>query len=53
MTELTFTVSIEDAVIRYLKSRLHATRWPDEETVDDWTQGVPWPTKTTRRLLGR
>ena len=42
MTELTpFTVSIEDAVIQDLKSRLHATRWPDEETVDDWTQGVP------------
>ena len=28
MTELTsFTVSIEDAVIQDLKSRLHATRW--------------------------
>ena len=42
MTDLTpFTVSIDDTVIQDLKSRLNATRWPDEETVDDWTQGVP------------
>ena len=42
MTYLTpFTVSIDDTVIQDLKSRLNATRWPDEETVDDWTQGVP------------
>ena len=39
MTDLTpFTVSIDDTVIQDLKSRLNATRWPDEETVDDWTQ---------------
>lgn len=42
MTDLVpFTVSIDDTVIQDLKSRLNATRWPDEETVDDWTQGVP------------
>ncbi|GIS18302.1 MAG: hypothetical protein CM15mP120_02180 [Pseudomonadota bacterium] len=34
-------MSIDDTVIQDLKSRLNATRWPDEETVDDWTQGVP------------
>ncbi len=42
MTELTpFTVQIDDAVITDLKSRLHATRWPEQETVEDWSQGVP------------
>jgi pimeloyl-ACP methyl ester carboxylesterase len=24
-----------------LKSRLESTRWPENETVDDWSQGVP------------
>jgi hypothetical protein len=23
------------------KRRLRATRWPDKETVDDWSQGAP------------
>lgn len=42
MTELTpFTVKIDDAAIADLKARLHATRWPEQETVEDWTQGVP------------
>jgi len=35
-----FTVSIPDSEIDDLKQRLARTRWPDSETVDDWTQGV-------------
>ncbi|HET9169886.1 MAG TPA: epoxide hydrolase [Actinospica sp.] len=35
-----FTVSIPDAEIEDLERRLAATRWPDPETVDDWSQGV-------------
>ncbi|WP_435173725.1 epoxide hydrolase family protein [Actinacidiphila sp. bgisy145] len=35
-----FTVSIPDAEIDDLKKRLARTRWPDPETVDDWSQGV-------------
>ena len=30
-----------DAQIEDLKRRLRATRWPDAETVEDWSQGVP------------
>ena len=30
----------EDALLD-LRRRLHATRWPDRETVDDWSQGIP------------
>jgi pimeloyl-ACP methyl ester carboxylesterase len=35
-----FTVSIPDAAIDDLKQRLAGTRWPDPETVGDWSQGV-------------
>ncbi len=35
-----FTVSIPDSEIDDLKQRLARTRWPDRETVDDWSQGV-------------
>jgi len=35
-----FTVSIPDSEIADLKQRLARTRWPDPETVDDWSQGV-------------
>ncbi|MBM9506408.1 epoxide hydrolase family protein [Actinacidiphila acididurans] len=35
-----FTVSIPDSQIDDLKRRLAATRWPDPETVDNWSQGV-------------
>lgn len=36
----TFTVAIPDDDIRDLRDRLRRTRWPDPETVDDWSQGV-------------
>ncbi|MFJ6852980.1 epoxide hydrolase family protein [Streptomyces sp. NPDC091271] len=35
-----FTVSIADAEIDDLQQRLARTRWPDPETVGDWSQGV-------------
>ena len=35
-----FTVSIPDAEIDDLKHRLATTRWPNPETVPDWSQGV-------------
>lgn len=35
-----FTVAIPDADIEDLKLRLARTRWPDPETVADWSQGV-------------
>jgi pimeloyl-ACP methyl ester carboxylesterase len=36
-----FRISVSDAVLADLRSRLAATRWPDAETVDDWSQGIP------------
>ncbi|QTE30465.1 epoxide hydrolase family protein [Pengzhenrongella sicca] len=35
-----FTVAIPDSEIEDLKLRLARTRWPDPETVPDWSQGV-------------
>ncbi len=36
-----FELRIEDAVLDDLRDRLARTRWPEAETVDDWSQGVP------------
>ena len=36
-----FEVRITDAEASDLRDRLARTRWPDPETVDDWSQGVP------------
>lgn len=36
-----FEINIPDAQIDELKERLGRTRWPDAETVEDWSQGVP------------
>jgi pimeloyl-ACP methyl ester carboxylesterase len=36
-----FTIDIHDSVLEDLRQRLHNTRWPDREVVDDWTQGIP------------
>jgi pimeloyl-ACP methyl ester carboxylesterase len=35
-----FTVSIPESEIEDVKQRLARTRWPDPETVGDWSQGV-------------
>lgn len=36
-----FTIHVSDDVLDDLKRRLRATRWPEPEPVDDWSQGVP------------
>jgi epoxide hydrolase len=36
-----FTIDVSDAELRDLRRRLEDTRWPEEETVEDWSQGVP------------
>jgi epoxide hydrolase len=36
-----FRIAIPDADLEDLRARLHRTRWPDAECVDDWTQGIP------------
>ena len=36
-----FEIDIPRAVIRDLHKRLDLTRWPEQELVSDWTQGIP------------
>jgi pimeloyl-ACP methyl ester carboxylesterase len=36
-----FRIDIPDAELTDLRDRLRRTRWPDEEPVADWSQGVP------------
>ncbi len=36
-----FRIETSEDELTDLKRRLRATRWPDAETVDDWTQGIP------------
>lgn len=36
-----FRVRIAASDISSLRDRLRQTRWPDKETVNDWTQGAP------------
>ena len=36
-----FIIEWSDAAIADLRERLARTRWPEPETVDDWSQGVP------------
>jgi hypothetical protein len=36
-----FTLAVPEARIEDLRERLARTRWPEPETVDDWSQGVP------------
>jgi epoxide hydrolase len=37
----TFRIEIPETDLRDLRERLGRTRWPEEETVEDWSQGVP------------
>ena len=42
MSEITpVRVEVPDAALDDLRARLRATRWPEPETVDDWSQGAP------------
>jgi epoxide hydrolase len=36
-----FTITVDSAALDDLRDRLRRTRWPEPETVDDWSQGVP------------
>jgi pimeloyl-ACP methyl ester carboxylesterase len=36
-----FTIAVPDELLDDLRSRLHNTRWPEAELVDDWSQGTP------------
>ncbi len=42
MTDITpFSIDIDESAIDDLRSRLANTRWPEAETPNDWSQGVP------------
>ena len=36
-----FRIEVSEADLRDLRQRLKQTRWPEPETVKDWSQGVP------------
>ncbi len=36
-----FQLSIPESDLEDLRRRLTVTRWPDAETPDDWSQGIP------------
>ena len=36
-----FRVRFDDAAVADLRERLRRTRWPEKETVEDWSQGIP------------
>ncbi|MGH3064184.1 MAG: epoxide hydrolase family protein [Gaiellaceae bacterium] len=36
-----FRIDVPDGDLADLRARLRQTRWPEPETVDDWSQGVP------------
>src|SRR5512140_3459970 len=36
-----FRIAVGDDVLQDLQARLRNTRWPEAQTVDDWSQGAP------------
>lgn len=36
-----FTLNVAEAELDDLRARLRRTRWPEPETVEDWSQGLP------------
>lgn len=36
-----FTINVAEAELADLQQRLQLVRWPDKETPDDWSQGIP------------
>ena len=38
---LPYRIDVAEEELEDLKRRLRATRWPDAETTDDWSQGIP------------
>jgi pimeloyl-ACP methyl ester carboxylesterase len=45
-----FTIDVPQADLDDLAERLRRTRWPEAETVDDWSQGIPL--SYTKELCG-
>jgi pimeloyl-ACP methyl ester carboxylesterase len=45
-----YRIDVSAAVLHDLAERLARTRWPEPETVDDWSQGIPLA--YTRELAG-
>lgn len=41
MTLTPFTANVPEAALDDLRERLGRTRWPEAQTVDDWSQGIP------------
>lgn len=42
MTEIRpFRIAVPNGDLDDLRERLHRTRWPERECVDDWSQGIP------------
>ena len=41
MTVERFSIAVPDADLADLRERIGRARWPEAETVDDWSQGVP------------
>lgn len=37
----TLTIDINESVLEDLRERLARTRWPEQETCEDWNQGIP------------
>ena len=49
-----FRIEISERQLRDLRERLERTRWPERDTVEDWSQGVPLAyVQELLRLLGR
>ena len=36
-----FQIHASHSQLEYLKARLENARWPEQETVSDWSQGTP------------
>jgi hypothetical protein len=36
-----YRIETSDDALQDLRRRLRATRWPERETVEDWSQGIP------------
>jgi len=36
-----FAIGVDAAALNELRDRLQRARWPERETVSDWSQGVP------------
>ena len=48
-----FRVSVPEAELTDLRRRITATKFPERETVDDMSQGVPLATWRSSRVTGR